>query len=87
MTVKLTWAGAGIPALLLLSALAVAGCKEDKDEATAETPAAAAADCEDGANKMFAEDKAAQAEKFDKCMTKKLGADWQEKNPELKPAE
>ncbi|MBC2836462.1 hypothetical protein [Paragemmobacter straminiformis] len=75
--------------VVMVSVLGLSGCKEDKDEdeAVAATPAEVAADCQEGANKMFADDKAAEAAKFAKCMAKRLGDDWQEKNPELKPAE
>jgi outer membrane murein-binding lipoprotein Lpp len=74
-------------AVVIVSALALAGCKAEKEESEVATPAEVAAGCREGASKMFATDEAAQAEKFARCMAKRLGDDWQEKNPELKPAE
>lgn len=74
-------------AVVFVSALTLAGCQGDKEEAAAATPAEVAAECQEGASKMFATDKAAEAAKFAKCMTKRLGEDWLEKNPELKPVE
>ncbi|MBV1903026.1 MAG: hypothetical protein KUG58_05260 [Marinosulfonomonas sp.] len=78
---------AACPKLIPVALVVVlAACKEDDEKGDADTNIHnIKIECSEGANRMFPDAQVAETEKYERCMSKKLGKNWRLKHPELSP--